>query len=208
MNGTLKIGLPKGRLYEQASGLLARCGLFSGNGDSRRLIIPDDANSITFVLLKPVDIPVYVESGALDAGIAGTDILREQQSEVYEPLDLRIGRCQLALAVRSGVQLVSHPRIGTKYPRTTLRYFSKQNKHVQIVKLEGSVEIAPLLGLADAIVDLVETGRTLRENGLEIIENIEGVTSKLIVNKTSMKVKAGNINQLIEKLDAVIYENT
>ncbi len=208
----VRIGLPKGRLFDQVLTLLNAASIRIGQDqlDSRLLIFPDNENRFEFVCLKPVDIPVYVESGVIDCGIVGTDILRELESDVYEPLDLRIGKCKLSLAAKKGTDILptAHLRIATKYPKTTARYFISNNIHVQIVKLEGSVEIAPLLGLADAIVDLVETGRTLRENGLEILKDIAEVSAKLIVNRTSMKIQSKNISQLISQLDAVVYANT
>jgi ATP phosphoribosyltransferase len=211
MNHVLKIGLPKGRVFDQALAILRKAGIRIGENavESRRLIFPDDNGTHEFVSLKPIDIPVYVESGAIDAGIVGTDILREMDSDVYEPLDLQIGKCKLSLAAPqdSLIAYDQHLRIATKYPRTTEQFFLSQNVHVQIVKLEGSVEIAPLLGLADAIVDLVETGRTLRDNGLAIVAEIKPITSKLIVNRTAMKIKSKAINQLISNLDMVVYAN-
>jgi len=126
---------------------------------------------------------------------------------VYEPLDLRIGLCRLVLAAREGLDLqqVQHVRIATKYPRTATRFFAARNRQAHIVRLEGSVEIAPLLGLADAIVDLVETGRTLRENGLKVVEDVSRVSAKLIVNRTAMKTRAGAVRSLITLLDRVVY---
>jgi ATP phosphoribosyltransferase len=207
----LRIALPKGRLYDQSLGLLDRAGVRPAeyqNG-SRKLIFPDAEQKHEFVCLKPVDIPVYVESGAIDAGIVGSDVLRELESDVYEPLDLQIGRCGLVLAAPNGVEIAydQHLRIATKYPRTAQRFFKANNSHVHIVKLEGSVEIAPLLGLADAIVDLVETGRTLRENGMRVVEEIARVSAKLIVNRTAMKMKSSDVTKLIAQLDAVVYAN-
>jgi ATP phosphoribosyltransferase len=207
----LMIALPKGRVAEKALELLQRAGieLPQGNGDSRKLVTSDVSGRYSFVSLKPIDIPVYVESGAIDAGIAGTDVLREQDARVYEPVDLRIGLCRIALAAPEGEPLPTNRmlRIATKYPRTAEKHFKARHSHVHIVKLDGSVEIAPLLGLADAIVDLVETGRTLKENGMVIVEEIAQVTSKLIVNRTSMKMKSADVNNLVSLLDAVVYEN-
>lgn len=211
MSNLIHIGLPKGRLFEQVLNLLNDAGIRIAKDqlDSRLLIFPDVEKRLEFVCLKPIDIPVYVESGVMDAGIVGTDILRELDSDVYEPLDLHVGKCKLCLAARKGTDIspTDHIRIATKYPETTQRYFASNNIHVQVVKLEGSVEIAPLLGLADAIVDLVETGRTLRENGLEILADITEVSSKLIVNRTSMKIQSASISKLISQLDAVVYAN-
>ena len=210
MRTTPRIGLPKGRLSDQAIGLLARAGIRAEteNG-SRRLTFPDSSGRFEFVSLKPIDIPVYVGSGALDAGIVGSDVVREVGADVLEPLDLRIGLCRMVLAAPAGRSLSfdDHVRIATKYPRTAERHFRSKQSHVEIVRLEGSVEIAPLLGLADAIVDLVETGQTLRENGLVVLEDVEKVSAKLIVNRTAMKTRAAALNSLIAELDAVIYAN-
>ncbi len=208
----LRIALPKGRLYDPALALLARAGIRPAedlNG-SRKLVFPDAAGRHEFVSLKPVDIPVYVESGAIDAGIVGSDVLREYESDVYEPLDLQIGKCAVVLAAPEGVEIAyeQHLRIATKYPRTAERFFKANNAHVHIVRLDGSVEIAPLLGLSDAIVDLVETGRTLRENGMRVIEEIARVSAKLIVNRTAMKMKAADVSSLISQLDTVVYANS
>ena len=206
---TILVALPKGRVFDQALQLLGRAGIRIGNGqlNSRRLVVPDETGTYEFVTLKPIDIPVYVESGSIDAGIVGSDILRELGSDVYEPLDLQIGKCKLSVAAPNGksVSLQQHIRVATKYPKTADRFFKARDAHVHIVKLDGSVEIAPLLGLADVIVDLVETGRTLKENGLEIIDDIAPVSAKLIVNRAAMKIQAAAINQLISQLDTVVY---
>lgn len=211
MTDPLIFGLPKGRLFERSQDLLSRAGVVFERdpGDSRRLTFPDREHRFHFVALKPADIPVYVEAGAIDVGIVGSDILRELGSDVDEPLDLRIGICRLVVAGpgrpnRNGGYL----KVATKYPRTAERYFHGRNLHVQVVRLDGSVEIAPLMGLSDVIVDLVETGRTLRENGLQIIEEVAAVSAKLIVNRTSMKVKAASLNSLIAQLDKVVYESS
>jgi ATP phosphoribosyltransferase len=207
----LMIALPKGRVAEKALELLKRAGIEmpGGDGTSRKLVTTDLSGRYSFVSLKPVDIPVYVESGAIDAGIAGTDVLREQDAKVYEPVDLRIGVCRIAVAAPEGQALPTDRmlRIATKYPRIAERHFRDRHSHVHIVRLDGSVEIAPLLGLADAIVDLVETGRTLKENGMVVIEEIAMVSSKLIVNRTSMKMKSVDVNNLVSLLDGVVYEN-
>ena len=212
MNRQPLIALPKGRLFDQTLGLLARAGVTTAKrlNESRKLTFQDDEGQYEFVALKPVDIPVYVESGAVDAGIVGTDILREVESDVYEPLDLQIGKCRLVVAGPNGVDLdfARHVRVATKYPHTAERFFRSKNAHVHIVRLDGSVEIAPLLGLSDAIIDLVETGRTLQENNMRIFEEVAPVTAKLIVNRTAMKLKSASIGGLISQLDAVIYANS
>lgn len=212
MSQKIMIALPKGRLLENARALLVRAGIRIPDGEavSRKLVVTDQSGSFDFVQLKPGDIPVYVESGAIDAGIVGTDILRELESDVYEPVDLRIGLCKLVFAAPAGRELPLRQglRVATKYPKTSGRYFGGRHMHVHIVKLDGSVEIAPILGLADAIVDLVETGRTLRDNGLSVVEDVAQVSAKLIVNRTAMKMKAAEINHVIAQLDAVAYEDS
>ncbi len=212
MNEKVLIALPKGRLFEQTIALLGRAGVHADetHAGSRRLTFTDREGRFEFVCLKPVDIPVYVESGSIDAGVVGSDILRELDSDVYEPLDLQIGKCRLAVAAPEGIApSYDHAlRVATKYPRTAAQFFRSKNAHVHIVRLDGSVEIAPLLGLSDVIVDLVETGRTLRENGMSIVEEVAPVSAKLIVNRTAMKMKAGTLGQLIAQLDMVVYANT
>ncbi|MBK7257569.1 MAG: ATP phosphoribosyltransferase [Ignavibacteriae bacterium] len=208
MRSTLLIALPKGRLFDAAIGLLQRAGVDTDGGvGSRKLTFMDKGGQYEFVALKPADVPVYVESGAVDAGIVGSDVLRELECDVNEPLDLRIGLCRLAVAAIEGSDLTAldHLRIATKYPRTATRFFSARHQHTHIVRLEGSVEIAPILGLADAIVDLVETGRTLKENGLGIVEEIAPVSAKFVVNRTAMKTRNAAVRKLITSLDKVIY---
>ena len=210
MNDRILIGLPKGRLFEPARDLLARAGVVIEHDQdvSRKLTFSDRSGRYAFVALKPVDIPVYVEAGALDAGIVGSDILRELSSDVNEPLDLRIGACRLVVAGKGEPNgNTGYLRVATKYPRTAESHFRTRNTHVHIVRLDGSVEIAPLLGLADVIVDLVETGRTLRENGLVILDDVAAVSAKLIVNRTSMKLKGAALGGLIAQLDRVVYAN-
>jgi ATP phosphoribosyltransferase len=209
MNGSLLIALPKGRLFDVAIQLLARANIRTTeiqNG-SRRLTFPDTEERYDFVSLKPVDIPVYVESGAIEAGIVGSDVLRESEPDVYEPLDLQIGKCRMVVAAPKGTppDYSSVIRIATKYPNTAERYFWSKHVHVRIVRLEGSVEIAPLLGLSRAVVDLVETGRTLRENGMEVVDEVASVSAKLIVNRTAMKTKSRAFNQFIHHLDTAVY---
>jgi ATP phosphoribosyltransferase len=209
MNRTPLIALPKGRLLDPTLELLSRAGIApDGWGtDSRKLKFPDTGRRYEFVTLKPVDIPVYVETGTMDAGIVGSDILRELEPDVFEPLDLRIGRCRIVVAARRGMDLsvIDHVQIATKYPRTATRFFSSRNRHVHVVRLDGSVELAPILGLAHGIVDLVETGTTLRENDLEVVEEVAAVSAKLIVNRTAMKTKGAVLQDFLAQLDRVVY---
>jgi ATP phosphoribosyltransferase len=212
VNTRLLIALPKGRLFDPAIALFGKAGITidaSGHG-SRRLTFTDHAGRYDFVTLKPVDIPVYVESGSVDAGVVGSDVLRERESKLFEPLDLRIGLCRMVVAAPDGAEAdyAHNVSVATKYPRTAERFFRSRKLHVHIVKLDGSVEIAPLLGLSTLIVDLVETGRTLKENGMRIVEVIDQVSGRLIVNRTVMKVRAAEVNQLIAQLDGAVYANT
>ncbi|MDH3252817.1 MAG: ATP phosphoribosyltransferase [Ignavibacteria bacterium] len=211
MNRPLVAALPKGRLFGHALHLFQRTGirLRDDQGESRSLLFSDLDNRIEFVSLKPIDIPVYVETGSIDIGIVGSDILRELDANVYEPLDLRVGMCRLVLAAPTGahISFADHLRIATKYPKTALRFFQERNSQAHIIRLDGSVEIAPRLGLADAIVDLVETGQTLRDNNMMIVTDVAQVSAKLIVNRTSMKIKTAQITPLISQLDAIVYEN-
>jgi ATP phosphoribosyltransferase len=211
LNEHLLVALPKGRILEQALALLERAGIRTRDivNGSRRLTFPDEAGQYEFVFLKPVDIPVYVESGTVDAGIVGSDILREVEPDVYEPLDLRFGLCRLVVAAPEGIEPTTGRvlRVATKYPRSAERHFWTRNIQVHIIRLDGSVEIAPQLGLSDAVVDLVETGRTLRENGMRIVEDIEPVSAKLIVNRTAMKTRSDAVRTLIHQLDMVVYAN-
>src|SRR5262249_49797409 len=167
----------KGRLQNDALDLLAKAGIIVSDESlqSRRLVISDETGNIDFMLVKPVDVPTYVEYGIADIGICGRDVLLESQADVCQPIDLKIGACSMVVAGPSylrgqGYDKLSTLRIATKYPRVTTQYFQERGVPIELIYLSGSVEIAPVLGLSDRIVDLVETGRTLRENGLEVFE--------------------------------------
>ncbi len=202
----IAIAIPKGRLFPDALDLFTGLGMMEIKtlADSRRLIVDDPSRGLRFLALKPVDIPVYVEHGAADLGIVGTDLLLEQGRDVYEPLDLGFGACRLIIA-EPAQRVRRRPRdaglrIATKYPRLAERHFGQQGIQVEIVHLSGSVELAPALGLADQIVDLVDTGRTLAENGLVEIEEILRASARLIVNRASLKTRYAAIQGLIEAL--------
>lgn len=208
MDGLLAIALPKGRLFADALRLFRRLGSAGVDilRDSRRLTYEDPARGLRFLALKPVDIPTYVEHGAADAGIVGKDLLLEQGRDVYEPLDLGFGRCRLIVAEPAHLR---HPearaawsclRVATKYPRLAERHFSREGVQVELVHLSGSVELAPAMGLAERIVDLVDSGRTLAENGLVEVEEILQTSARLIVNRASLKTRYGAIQALIEGL--------
>ena len=173
--------------------------------DSRKLIIDVEHEFFRFILAKPMDVATYVEHGVADLGIAGKDVLLEEERDVYELLDLKISGCYLAVAGLPGTKMNDvAPKIATKYPKIAAAYFREQGEQVEIIKLNGSIELAPMIGLADRIVDIVSTGRTLKENGLVEFETITGVTSRLIVNPVSYRIKDEQISELIQRLTRVI----
>jgi len=202
----LTLALPKGRLLDPALALLSGMGIRGIAPDSRRLLAADEQAGLRFILLKPADIPTYVEYGAADLGIVGKDILLEQQPDVYEPVDLGFGFCRLVVAeprelwVRDDPAKWSWVRVATKYPRLTEAYFSERGIQVEMVRLDGSIELAPLVGLAERIVDLVQSGETLRANGLVEVAEILTSTARLIVNRASLKTAHSLVNQLITSM--------
>jgi ATP phosphoribosyltransferase len=202
----LTLALPKGRLLDPALDLLRELGVDGVDGESRRLIFEDERHGLKLLLLKPADIPAYVTYGAADLGIVGKDILAEQAPDVYEPLDLGFGFCRLVVAEprelweRDDPSKWSWVRVATKYARMTEAYFSQKGIQVEIVRLDGSIELAPLVGLADRIVDLVQSGETLRANGLVEVEEIMRSTARLIVNRASMKTEYAAVTRLIQEL--------
>jgi ATP phosphoribosyltransferase len=204
----LTLALPKGRLLEGALGLLRELGVAAVDSESRRLIFTDPGRRLRLLLLKPADVPAYVTHGAADLGIVGQDILLEQQPDVYEPLDLGFGFCRLVVAERHELFERDDPakwswvRVATKYPRLTEQYFSSRGIQVEIVHLDGSVELAPLVGLADRIVDLVQSGETLRVNGLVEVAEITRSTARLIVNRASMKTEYVAVTRLVDEMRA------
>jgi len=202
---TLTIALSKGKLFEPAMELLARVGLISRkiSRESRRLVFENPASGTTIMIVRPSDVPTYVEYGAVDAGIVGADVLMEQATDVYEPLDLGFGACRLAVAAPAAIKSngrVSKLRVATKYPNVTERHFTHKGIPIEIIKLYGSIELAPMVGLADCIVDLISTGKTLKAHHLVVKEIIASSTARLIVNRASLKLKYQRINELIEAL--------
>jgi ATP phosphoribosyltransferase len=201
----LKLALPKGRLSEAVFSLLGQCGyLFNQSTSSRQLVVEDDINQFTYYFVKPSDVVTYVEEGVCDIGVVGSDTLDEQTSDVYELLDLKIGVCKMVVAGKNDMPINKIKRIATKYPRIAKSYFNQLNQSVSIVKLNGSVELGPLVGLSDAIVDIYETGSTLRANGLDVLDDVMPISSRLIVNKESYRRLALPIQSLLEKLEEVI----
>ena len=208
----ISVALPKGRLGEAAYALLEKggyaCSGITDNG--RKLVFEDVDKGIRYFWVKPSDVAVYVERGVADLGIVGSDILMEKRSDVYELLDLRIGRCRLAVAAAKDYRddPVATLRVATKYPGVASRYYADKSRLIDVIYLNGSVELAPILGLSDVIVDIVETGATLRENGLEPKETIVHVSARLIANKASFKFNGSEIEALARGLRSAIREDT
>ena len=206
MKELLTLALPKGRLLDPALALLRELGVEGIDADSRKLIFTDPARDLRVLLLKPADIPAYVIYGAADLGIVGKDILLEQEPDVYEPLDLGFGFCRLVVAEprelweRDDPAKWSWVRVATKYPRLAEEYFSNRGVQVEIVRLDGSIELAPLVGLAERIVDLVQSGETLRANGLVEVAEITQSTARVIVNRASMKIEHARVTGLIDEM--------
>src|SRR5882724_9921519 len=206
MPAPLTLALPKGRLLDPALQLLSAMGIEGLTADTRRLLFTDAARDLRFIFLKPADIPTYVEYGAADLGIVGKDILAEQQPDVYEPVDLGFGFCRLVVAEprelweRDDPAKWSWVRVATKYPTLTERYFSERGIQAEIVRLDGSIELAPLVGLAERIVDLVQSGETLRANGLVEVAEIVNSTARLIVNRASLKTAHARVTALIQAM--------
>jgi ATP phosphoribosyltransferase len=205
----LVIALAKGRLLDKSLDLLADAGIrFSEDvATSRRLIFDAENGAHRVVLVKPADVPTYVEYGAADSGIAGLDVLLESRADLVQPLALNFGRCKLAVAAPAGVELSASEnptvRVATKYPHITMEYFNARGIPVELIYLSGSIELAPLLGLADRIVDLVESGRTLKENGLEILEVILESSARLVVNRASYQTKRTEVLKFVETLNQI-----
>lgn len=206
------IALAKGRLAKDTIKILERCGLDCSElkEDSRKLIYYDRKNGYRFLLVKPSDVAVYVEHGVADIGVAGKDSLMEVNAPLYEMLDLKLGWCRICVCGFPGTQAravtTAHLRVASKYPHIAREYFEAKGETVELIKLHGSVEIAPLLGLSDVIVDIVESGRTLKENGLDVLEEICQCSARVVVNRVSLKTKGKKIQTLIEAMRAVMEE--
>jgi ATP phosphoribosyltransferase len=206
--GPLRIAVPRGALLGGTLDVLDAIGVDTSEvrGESRSLIFETDG--VTLVTMRPSDVPTYVEAGAADVGITGKDVLLEQHDRVvYELLDLGFGRCRMVLAGRKGDESLGESqrrlgmmRIATKYPRTAERHFEKTGRQVEVIEVKGSVELAPLIGLADGIVDLVATGRTLEENNLEVREEILECTARFVANRVAHKLRAREVDGLTAKL--------
>jgi ATP phosphoribosyltransferase len=209
----LTLAISKGRIYEEALPLLAQVGIVPtvDPDKSRKLILPTNREDVQLLIIRATDVPTYVEYGAADLGIAGKDVLMEYDAQgLYEPLDLGIARCRLMTAAMKDSAPTPRGRLraATKYVKTTHRYFAGRGIQADIIKLYGSMELAPLVGLAHCIVDLVDTGNTLRANGLEPRDLIMEVSSRLIVNKAAMKMKHREVTSFVEELRQVVSERS
>ncbi len=208
----ITIALPKGRLGDKAIEILQRSikGLDNLDLASRKLIFYSQDLGIRFLLVKPSDVPTYVEYGVADIGIAGKDTLMEEGRHLYEMLDLGFGKCKMVVAgfpeKKDSWITKSHTRVATKYPNIAKSYFSGIGETIEIIKLNGSVELGPLVGLSDVIVDIVESGRTLKENGLVVLEEICPISARLVVNRVSLKTKNKPIKDIIDSIQKVLEE--
>jgi ATP phosphoribosyltransferase len=205
----LILGLPKGRILDETAAVFAKAGydlspLFA---DSRKLVF--ECGVLRVLVLRNSDIATYVAYGAADIGVVGSDVLAEEGRDLYEPLDLGIGRCRMIVAERAEQRIddrsLSHLRIATKYPRTTKAYLQKKGITAEVIELSGAIELGPLTGLCDRIVDITQTGETLRQNGLVEIDTIANVSSRLVVNPARLKLDGERIGMLIDALERVVH---
>ncbi|ORU00132.1 ATP phosphoribosyltransferase catalytic subunit [Anaerovibrio sp. JC8] len=207
----LTIALPKGKLFGLSADLLAKIGYTAEDlsEKSRKLVITNEEKKIKFIISKTADVPTYVEYGAADIGVIGKDVLLESGKDVYELLDLGFGKCHLMMAVhkdqkRAKLSDYAHTRVATKFPHIAERFFNSKGMQMEFIKLNGSIELGPIVGLSESIVDIVETGTTLRENNLEEIAFIMDATARLICNRVSFKLKFDRIHQMTEDLRKIL----
>jgi ATP phosphoribosyltransferase len=220
MSRPIILALPKGRILDEAAAVFARAGhdLSPVLGDSRRLV--HDCGVLRVLVLRSSDVPTYVAHGAADVGVAGSDVLDEEGRDLFEPLDLAIGRCRMILAERAepaphdptrgrwdelADRAQAHLRVATKYPRTTRRYLQRKGITAEVIKLSGAIELGPLTGLCDQIVDITQTGETLRQNGLVEIDTVAQVSSRLVVNPARLKLDGDRLGALIEALEGAVH---
>ncbi|WP_432822017.1 ATP phosphoribosyltransferase [Trichloromonas sp.] len=214
MSDYITFALPKGRIMQDSMELFAKIGITCPEMEkgSRKLVFENHETKFRFMAVRATDVPTYVEYGCADLGVVGKDTLMEQGKDLYEPLDLNFGYCRMVVAEPKALSQEDDPanwsniRVATKYPNVTERYFAAKGIQVELIKLYGSIELAPLVGLSERIVDLVSTGATLKENGMVEVETIAEITSRLIVNRASLKTKHQRIIQIIEGLEKVIAE--
>ena len=204
----INIALPKGRLGEKAYGIFEKAGYEcpSIREENRKLIFENEEKGVRYFWVKPSDVVIYVERGAADIGIAGKDIILEYSPDIYELADLGIGKCRMAVAAKT--EFHDDPgktlRVATKFPNIAKRFYKSQSREIDIIKLNGSIELAPILGLSDVIVDIVETGKTLYENDLEPRDTIVPISARLVANKASYKFKNKEISELCDKVSELI----
>jgi ATP phosphoribosyltransferase len=204
----LIVALPKGRILEETAAVFARAGydLSPALGSSRKLIF--DCGPLRVLVLRSSDVPTYVSHGAADVGVAGSDVLDEHGEDLYEPLDLRIGICRMIVAERAEAPVdersQAHLRYATKYPRTTRAYLQKKGLTAEVIELSGAIELGPLTGLCERIVDITQTGETLKQNGLREIDLLGEVSSRLVVNPASLKLRGDEVASLLSRLEAVV----
>ena len=204
----INIALPKGRLGEKVYALLSRAGYACDeySPDVRKLVFTDENRGVSYFWVKPADVAKYVELGAADVGVAGKDILVENEPDIYELLDLGMGKCRMCVAAKSDYKedTFRPVRVATKFVHTAQNFYADKGRDVEIIKLNGSIELAPILGLSDVIVDIVETRATLRENDLKVFETIYPISTRLIANKAACKFKNAEISAMAEKLKELI----
>ncbi len=200
---THTIAVAKGRILSAVLPLLGEAGIkpLEDPAHSRKLVIETSDRNVKLVIVRATDVPTYTDYGAADLGVTGKDVLLEHQGDrLYEPLDLGIARCRLMVAGRPGAEVGARFRVATKYVHTTRAYFAQQGRQVELIKLYGSMELAPIVGLADRIVDLVDTGNTLKANGLAPLEHIADISARLVVNKAAMKTSHASVSALVERI--------
>ena len=204
MKPMLNVALPKGRLGEKVYAMFEKAGFEcpSIKENNRKLIFENEEVGVRYFWVKPSDVAIYVERGAADIGVAGKDILLEYEPDIYELLDLDIGKCRMAVAAKENFRddLQNTLRVATKFSNIAKNYYTSQGREIDIIHLNGSIEIAPILGLSDVIVDIVETGTTLRENNLKVYETIVPISARLIANKASYKFKSVSIDAIVESI--------
>lgn len=202
----IRVALPKGRMGDKVYSVFEKIGYGSSGygGDNRKLVFESDNGGASFILVKPSDVTVYVERGAADLGVVGKDVLMEKSPDVYEILDLGVGKCRMAVAAKNGWRDdPSQPlRVATKYPNVAKSHYAEEGRRIDIIKLNGSIELAPILGMSDVIVDIVETGATLRENDLYVVEEFAESSARLIANKSSYNLASDEMRSLIARLEA------
>lgn len=208
----LNVALPKGRLGDKVYKLFASIGYDCSEiyADNRKLVFESEANNVRYLLVKPSDVAIYVARGAADIGVVGKDILDEGNYDLYELLDLKLGKCNMCVAAENDyVEDPERPiRVATKFPNIAKRYYSSFNREIDIIKLNGSIEIAPLVGLSDVIVDIVETGTTLKENNLRVYEKILPISARLIANKSSYRFNSEEMNRITARLRQKLDEES